>query len=132
MPTTSNTDEIWDRIKLLIAPSVWLEAWGVVVTEAQLRGIPVIASNAGGLKEAKIDLPYCLPVNIVTGARDENDDYIVPEQNLDLWEDAVLRLMTCKQNYDIVARATAQGSVKWLNELDPRAHEKWFLGMMTA
>ncbi|KAL0469852.1 hypothetical protein QR685DRAFT_499921 [Neurospora intermedia] len=132
MPTTSNTDEIWDRIKVLLAPSVWLEAWGVVVTEAQLRGIPVIASNAGGLKEAKIDLPYCLPVNVVTGAKHENGDYIVPEQNIDLWEEAVLRLMTCQQNYDRVARATAQGSVKWLNSLDPRAHEKWFLGMMTA
>jgi len=33
-------------------PSVWEEAWGRVVTEAHLSGIPVIARGIGGLPEA--------------------------------------------------------------------------------
>lgn len=32
---------------LVLAPSVWLEAWGMVVTEALLRGVPCIVSDAG-------------------------------------------------------------------------------------
>ena len=81
LPTTLHTNEIWDRIKVLLAPSIWYEAWGIVVTEAQLRGIPVIASNAGGLREAKLGLPYCIPVKMVNGER-QNGDYIFPEQNI--------------------------------------------------
>ena len=38
--------------RVLLAPSVWEEAAGRVVTEAQVSGIPVLASNRGGLPEA--------------------------------------------------------------------------------
>jgi glycosyltransferase involved in cell wall biosynthesis len=40
------------RARILLVPSVWEEAWGRVVTEAQLSGIPVIASAIGGLPES--------------------------------------------------------------------------------
>ena len=33
-----------------------------IVVEAMLRGVPVIASNTGGLPEAKLGVPYVLPV----------------------------------------------------------------------
>lgn len=36
----------------LLVPSIWEEAYGRVATEAQVSGIPVIASNRGGLPEA--------------------------------------------------------------------------------
>ena len=35
--------------RVLLVPSVWEEASGRVVTEAQVSGIPVIANNRGGL-----------------------------------------------------------------------------------
>jgi glycosyltransferase involved in cell wall biosynthesis len=44
--------EIYSRCKILLAPSRWEEAYGRVATEAQCSGIPVIASNRGGLPEA--------------------------------------------------------------------------------
>jgi glycosyltransferase involved in cell wall biosynthesis len=40
------------QARLLLVPSVWEEAWGRVVTEAQLNGIPVLASAIGGLPES--------------------------------------------------------------------------------
>ncbi|KAK0616953.1 hypothetical protein B0T14DRAFT_434831, partial [Immersiella caudata] len=130
MPTTRNTDEIWDTIKILIAPSVWHEAWGIIVTEAQLRGIPVVASNAGGLPEAKIGLPYVIPVNMVTGKRHPNGYYVVPKQDIAPWKKVVEGLMTCRDEYAKVAAMTAEVSAKWLRSLDPLAHEKWLLSMM--
>jgi len=42
----------YSRTGLLLAPSKWEEAWGRVVTEAHLNGIPVLASDRGGLPES--------------------------------------------------------------------------------
>jgi glycosyltransferase involved in cell wall biosynthesis len=112
-------------------PSVCNEAWGAVVTEAQLRGIPVIASNAGGIPEAKIDLPYVIPVNAVTGEVDpKTGDYIVPEQDMAPWVDAVASLMAQDTSeYEELSDYTARKTVQWIRSLDPRAQEKWLLSM---
>ena len=50
------------QARLLMAPSRWLEAWGRVVTEAQVNGIPVLASDRGGLPEVVGDGGLCLDV----------------------------------------------------------------------
>ncbi len=130
--TTKNTDEIWDRIKVLLVPSLWHEAWGIVVTEAQLRGIPVIASDAGGLAEAKIGLPFCFEVNVVTGERHANGDYVVPDQETGCWEMALEELMTDRRQYEILQEDTVIAAQAWLRGMDPRAHEKWLLSMMST
>ena len=44
--------KIYSRTRILLAPSLWDEAWGRVVTEAQISGIPVLASDRGGLPES--------------------------------------------------------------------------------
>jgi len=38
--------------KLILAPSRWEEGWGRVISEAQVSGIPALASGRGGLPEA--------------------------------------------------------------------------------
>lgn len=43
---------IFGKSRILLAPSRWEEAYGRVASEAQFSGIPVIASNRGGLPEA--------------------------------------------------------------------------------
>ena len=43
---------IYRRAKIVLVPSKWEEAWGRVVTEAQYSGIPIVASNRGGLPES--------------------------------------------------------------------------------
>lgn len=43
----ADIDAVLSRACCVLAPSLWLEAWGMVVTEALLRGIPAIISDAG-------------------------------------------------------------------------------------
>ena len=49
---TRDMRDIYRRTRVLLVPSQWEEAWGRVVTEAQISGIPVLASNRGGLPES--------------------------------------------------------------------------------
>lgn len=43
---------IYAETRVLLAPSQWEETWGRVASEAQFSGIPVLASDSGGLPEA--------------------------------------------------------------------------------
>jgi glycosyltransferase involved in cell wall biosynthesis len=49
---TADMRTIYRRARILLAPSRWNEGWGRVVTEAHISGIPVIATDIGGLPEA--------------------------------------------------------------------------------
>ncbi|WP_413774393.1 glycosyltransferase [Marinobacter sp. AN1] len=44
--------KVYSKTRILIVPSQWREAWGRVVSEAHMSGIPVLASNIGGLPES--------------------------------------------------------------------------------
>ena len=55
-------EEILRRTKIVLAPSNEPETFGLIVPEAMLRGIPVIASDRGGLPEAKLGVDYLLPL----------------------------------------------------------------------
>jgi glycosyltransferase involved in cell wall biosynthesis len=51
-PATQDMRPLYARARILIVPSRWKEAWGRIVTEAQLNGIPVLATRVGGLPES--------------------------------------------------------------------------------
>jgi len=74
----------WDVIQVLLIPSLWREAWGLVVVEAQISGIPIISSDAGVLLEAKLNVPYIVLVSKLTGGRGVNGHVCKP-QDVDSW-----------------------------------------------
>ncbi len=49
---TNNIKLVYEKTKVLLAPSAWYEAFGRVAAEAILNGIPVISSLSGGLPDA--------------------------------------------------------------------------------
>ncbi len=54
---------LFARTRVLLVPSLWAEARSRIVVEAKLRGVPVMAADVGGIPEAKLGVPYLLPVN---------------------------------------------------------------------
>ncbi len=52
LPRTLDMRKIYRQAAFVIVPSQCDEAWGRIVSEAQISGIPVIVSDRGGLPEA--------------------------------------------------------------------------------
>src|SRR5205085_4817518 len=71
-------DVLLARTRVLLVPSVWAEARSRMVVEAMLRGVPVMASNVGGIPEAKMGVPYLLPVNAIARYEARVDTQMVP------------------------------------------------------
>lgn len=67
----------YGRTRVLLVPTRWREAWGRVVTEAQISGIPVLASNHGGL-----------PESVGQGG------LLLPPDDADNWSAALSKVMT--------------------------------------
>jgi glycosyltransferase involved in cell wall biosynthesis len=53
--TQESIDDFFSRIDVLLFPSQWKESFGLTVREAMIRGVWVIATDAGGLSEDCID-----------------------------------------------------------------------------
>ncbi|KAG2437925.1 hypothetical protein HXX76_005541 [Chlamydomonas incerta] len=82
----------------VLAPSLWLEAWGMVVTEALLHGLPAVVSDLGGLPEAGMGVCPAVPVEPVRIPLDAAGvpDWAArqyPRQDVGAWEAALLALL---------------------------------------
>ncbi|KAJ3288527.1 hypothetical protein HK104_008120 [Borealophlyctis nickersoniae] len=106
-----NMDEIWSATKLLLVPSTFFETFGLVVVEALLRGIPVISSDAGGLPEAHLSVPYTIPTNIITGEPETNalkvrkyGKFKVPRNDVGPWVEAVCAVVGAEKERMVVRR----------------------------
>lgn len=105
----------------------------MVATEAQLRGIPVVASDAGGLIEAKAGVPYTVPVELITGQKDGNGDYVVPRQDLTRWIAIINELVHGDpSSYEAMSTLTFSKTRAWLNSLDERETERQLLDMVPS
>ncbi|WP_227271325.1 glycosyltransferase [Roseobacter weihaiensis] len=51
-PSTDDMRTVYREARIVLAPSQWEEAFGRIAAEAQVSGIPVVASRTGGLPEA--------------------------------------------------------------------------------
>ncbi|KAM0234622.1 hypothetical protein ACHAP5_010016 [Fusarium lateritium] len=132
-PSCTTEDDLWRDIKVLVAPSLWCEAWGMVVVEAHLRGIPVVSSDAGALPESMLGLDYIIPVTQVDGKRDELGVYTIPEQDVRPWVRVVTKLMEDRTEYDRVSLNVRNVTKEWLQGQNNKTTiEGWLMGMMAS
>jgi glycosyltransferase involved in cell wall biosynthesis len=100
VPNQPNLDSILPQIKLHLMPSRSQEAWGRTATEAQICGIPVLASNRG-------NLPATIGAGGIT---------LDPDEPFERWLAAFDRIMGDADVYaDLSQKARAQGS-RWIED----------------
>ena len=78
LPNARNIDEVLAHTRVLLMPSLWYEGFGLIVMESMLRGIPVVASDSGGLVEAKHGTGYVIPVKTIERYEPVFDEHSMP------------------------------------------------------
>jgi glycosyltransferase involved in cell wall biosynthesis len=128
---SEDIDDIFEHTRILMMPSLWLEAFGLLAVEAMLRGIPVIASDVGGLPEAKLGVEYVLPVNPIRSYSQQFDEReyplpILPEQDLAPWEQACRRLLSDPDHYGELAATSRFAASEFAAAATAEPFESYF------
>lgn len=123
VPPVDDMDDLFRRTRVLLVPSVWAEARSRIVVEAMLRGVPVMASDIGGIPEAKLGVPYLLPVNPVRSYRPEVDENMVPvpevpPQDIGPWRSALRRLVSDEEHWREIARQSREAALACVRNLN--------------
>jgi glycosyltransferase involved in cell wall biosynthesis len=95
-PSTDDMRTVYRDARIVLAPSRWEEAFGRIAAEAHVNGIPVIASDIGGLPEA-------------VGPGGTLIDPGAPAQ---VWADAVKRLWNDAAAYDDASRSARSHAMR--------------------
>lgn len=125
-------DDLLKRTRITLVPSVWAEARSRMVLESLVRGVPVMASDAGGVREAMLGVDYLLPVNVVTQYRPAVDANMVPvaevpPQNIEPWRRALERLVTDREHYEELRQCSRAAGLAYANNLTAEPFERYLL-----
>lgn len=123
-------EELLARTRVLLVPSLWAEARSRIVVEAMLRGVPVLASDAGGIPEAKMGVPYLLPVNPIRRYEPRVDDRMVPvasvpEQEIEPWAAALQEITSDRALWERIAAQSRAAALHYAGNLSVRPFEEY-------
>jgi Glycosyltransferase len=134
LPKVKDIEQLLRRTRVLLVPSLWLEGFGLVVTEALLRAIPVIASDSGGLVEAKLGTGFIIPVRPIERFEPVFDEHampkpILPPQDIAPWSEALLHLLSDANVYQRESAQSHAAANEFVAALDPARLEKLLLAL---
>lgn len=116
-------DEVLARTSVLVVPSLYREGFGLVVVEAMLRGIPVVASHYAGLIDAKMGVEHLVPVCPIERYMPRFDERgfpvpVVPDQAMCPWMEAVYALYADPEHYRELSEASREAAMQFLAEVE--------------
>ena len=85
-----------------------------------LRGIPVLASDIGGISEAKLGVDYLLPVQ---PAQKRDGSYVAPPQEIGPWSRALSELLSRDAVYNRCAKDSQEAAQKFVSGVDVSVFE---------
>jgi glycosyltransferase involved in cell wall biosynthesis len=86
-PPEDDSKKLYEKIKLLLVPSQWEEAFGRVAIEAMANGIPVIASDVAGLRDSVGD-----------------GGILLEKDNISKWVDEIKKLISDKEYFELISK----------------------------
>lgn len=128
LPETSNIDEIFARTRILLAPSLCQEAFGLVSPEAMLRGVPVIASAIAGLRESTLGVAKLIPVTPMAFDRPPQGDspanfiWDEPENPVAPWSAAIDEVMS---RYEETSERGRMVATAFVQEVERQPVAEW-------
>jgi glycosyltransferase involved in cell wall biosynthesis len=137
LDTVGAIEEAFARTKILLVPSLWYEGFGLVAMEAMLRGIPVIASDSGGLAEAKQGTRFIVPVRPITRYGREFDENHMPvpldgkleRWEMDAWGKSLHVLLTKRDVYEEESELSRRVALDFVSRLRASQFEELLTGL---
>jgi glycosyltransferase involved in cell wall biosynthesis len=93
---TLDMRSVYRDTKIILVPSLCFEAWGRVVSEAQVSAIPALASNRGGLPESV----------------GEGGILVDPDAGIEAWQSALSRMWDDPAEYERLAARGRQHALQ--------------------
>lgn len=130
MDPVDSIDILFEKTKVMLVPSVWAEARSRICLEAMSRGIPVVAADVGGLHEAKLNVPYLVPVNPIRHYKATLDTSMVPiadvpPQNIEPWVDVVGRLTHDEAHWQEISSASRKAALDYAAEISAEPFQNY-------
>jgi len=134
LPNPREIDEVLARTRVLLMPSLWYEGFGLVAMESMLRGIPVVASDSGGLVEAKHGTGYTIPVKTIERYEPVFDEHamprpVVPANDAGPWVAALRELFGDPAAYEAESRTSRARALRFAAGLDAAGLERLLLSL---
>jgi glycosyltransferase involved in cell wall biosynthesis len=129
--SVDDIEQVYGETRVLLMPSLWDETFGYTCVEAMLRGIPVLAADVGGLREAKLGVGGLLPVAPIRGyargagaALPEPD---VPVQDTTVWLSWIRRLWEDAGEWIGLSEASRIAAHRFVSTIDADELENYLL-----
>jgi glycosyltransferase involved in cell wall biosynthesis len=137
LETVPGIDDVLSQARLLLMPSLWLEGFGLIAMEAMLRGLPVIASDSGGLVEAKAGTGFVIPVRPIERFEPVFDETHMPKpvdvpQDIEPWAKALNLLLADLQAYEAEAERSRESAIGFVSKLRAGDFEDYLLQLQPA